>query len=87
MDATDNILSVTPTVDDDQTAAQKFSEHHSKFASVHPFHYTSKKETLGAFQDHVCCHGAPNELVADNTSVYHGFEFIKYGCNLCSHPL
>ena len=30
VDATDNILSVTPTVEDDQTAAQKFAEHHSK---------------------------------------------------------
>ena len=81
-DATDNIFSDTPTVDGDQRAAQNFAGCHSKLASVHPFCYTSEKQTLGVFQDCVRCHGAPNELVADNASIYHGFKFMKYVCNL-----
>ena len=81
-DATDNIFSYTPTVDGDQTAAQNFFGRYPKVASVHPFHYTSEKETLGVFQDCVCWHGVPNEIVADNAAVYHRFKFMKYVCNL-----
>ena len=77
-DATDTIFFNTPAVDSVQTAAQIFSGHHSKFTSIHPLRDTSEEVILGAFQDRVCWHGAPDELVADNTSVYHGFKFLKY---------
>ena len=73
---------MSPTVDGDQTAAQNFARRHSKLASIHPFCDTSEKETLGLFQDCVRWHGAPDELVADNAAVYHGFKFMKYVCNL-----
>ena len=69
-------------VDCGQTAAQIFVGRHSKLASIHSLRDTSEDEILVAFQDCVYWHGAPNEVVADNASVYHGFKFMKYVCDL-----
>ena len=41
-----------------------------------------EKSILGAFQDRLRWHGAPDELRTDNASVYEGNFFMKYVCDL-----
>ena len=53
-----------------------------KLASIHPLMDTGEDYFLGGFQDHVWWHGAPDEFTADNASVYNGFKFLKYVCDL-----
>ena len=77
-DANDTIFLDTPAVNSGQTAAQIFAGHHSKLTSIHPLRDTSKEQLLGSFQDRVCWHGAPDELIADNASVYNMCKFLKY---------
>ena len=77
-DVTDSVFADTPAVDSGVTAAQLFTGRHSKFVSVHGIKDTSEDEILGAFQDRVCWHGAPQELGADNAVVYRGKKFVAY---------
>ena len=81
-DATDTIFLDTPAVDGGQTSAQLFAGRHLKLASVHPLKDSGEDEILGAFQDRVRWHGAPEELVGNNASVYTGSKFMKYVCDL-----
>ena len=39
---------------------------------------TSAKSILGAFQDRIRWHGAPEELGADNAEVYNDSDFTQY---------
>ena len=81
-DATDTIFSYTSAVDGGEKTAQLFFSCTTKLASVHPLKNTGEKALLGAFQDHVCWHGAPEEHCADNAQVYEGSFFMKYVCDL-----
>ena len=81
-DATDITFSDTPAVGGGQTVVQFFAGCHTKLASVHPLKDTSEEKILGAFQDHVWWYRAPDELTADNASVYNGIKFLKCVCDL-----
>ena len=57
---------------------QLFAGHHTKFVSTHPIKDTGEPTILGAFQDCLQWHDAPEELAADNDTVYNGFLYTKY---------
>ena len=81
-DSTDIIFFDTPAIDGGQTCAQVFTGRHSKFTSVHPIIDTSAASILGAFQDCIRWHGAPEELGADNAEVYNNSKFFQYYLDL-----
>ena len=50
----------------------------SKITDVYKSKDNSGAEFLEAFQDHVRGKGVPNKLIADNTSMYRGWNITKY---------
>ena len=77
-DATDQIFSDTPSMDDGKTSAHVFVGQDSKITDVYKSKDNSGKEFLGVFQDRVRTRGVPTKLVADNAPMYRGWKVTKY---------
>ena len=80
--ATDMIYSDTPAIDGGETLAHIFAGLISRVTDVFKAKNGSAECFLGAFQDRVCMHGAPNKLIADNTPMYHSWRIIRYMRNI-----
>lgn len=69
-DATDMIYSDTPAIDGDETLAHIFVGLVYCVTDVFKAKDMLAGCFLGAFQDHVCMHGAPTKHIADNAPMY-----------------
>ena len=78
IDLMDSIFSDTPAVATGETVAQIIAALCSKFTSIHGMKGTTEDDILGAFQDRVHWHGAPEEVSSDDAAVYKGHRFTNY---------
>ena len=74
----DSVFSDTPAVATGETVAQIIAARRSKFTTIHGMKGTTEDDILGAFQDRVRWHGAPEEVGSDDAAVYKGHRFTNY---------